>query len=207
MFGLSSGFLWRHDLSTSRTPGICSWLQASLEMMKDSGISGAGLSVWQGSIESRRAPRDQISTLRLGYLNWKIALIEMSPPDPADKSPGSISLTKPGICTLGSQINSSTEGLLYINTGLTLRKNYWQSEVYNFHFSIEDDEVFRCNKGLSQGRSFIAAFKFCYLSSPHSGPSGWSSFWILVTSIIIEFGNWQWRFVDRASAMCSNTLK
>ena len=41
--------------------------QVSLEMMKESGISGAGLSVRQGNIASRRAPRDQMSTLRLQY--------------------------------------------------------------------------------------------------------------------------------------------
>ena len=44
----------------------------SLEMMKESGISGAGLSVRQGNIASRRAPRDQMSTLRLQYEQTEI---------------------------------------------------------------------------------------------------------------------------------------
>ena len=46
--------------------------QVSLEMMKESGISGAGLSVRQGNIASRRAPRDQMSTLRLQYEQTEI---------------------------------------------------------------------------------------------------------------------------------------
>ena len=100
--------------------------QVSLEMMKESGISGAGLSVRQGNIASRRAPRDQMSTLRLQYEQTEIFIskTQLFPPDPTEKSVGSVPLTKSGVSTLRRKIDSSPEGLLNINVGFILGKNH-----------------------------------------------------------------------------------